>query len=58
MPVAHDDKRALWALGPESGGRVLASANFPQVVLPDFDGDPLDLATLGGRKVLLVAWAS
>jgi hypothetical protein len=57
-PVAHDDKHGLWAIGPESGGRVLPSANFPEVVLPDFAGNQLDLATLRGRKVLLVAWAS
>ena len=58
MPVAHDDKHGLWALGPESGGRVLASADFPEVVLSDFGGNEFDLATLRGRKVLLVAWAS
>jgi hypothetical protein len=58
MPVASAEKHGLWALGPESGGRVLASAAFPDVVLADFDGNPFDLATLRGRKVLLVAWAS
>jgi hypothetical protein len=58
MPIAHDDKHGLWALGPESGGRVLASANFPEVVLSDFAGNQFDLATLRGRKVVLVAWAS
>jgi hypothetical protein len=58
MPVAHDDTHRLWALGPESGGRVLDSAQFPDVVLSDFDGNPFDLGTLRGRKILLVAWAS
>ena len=58
MPVARDDKHGLWALGPESGGRVLDSARFPDVVLSDFDGNPFDLAALRGRKILLVAWAS
>ena len=58
MPVAHDHKHGLWALGPESGGRVLTSAQFPHLVLSDFDGNPFDLGTLRGRKVLLVAWAS
>lgn len=58
MPVAHDDKHKLWALGPESGGRVLKSARFPDLVLSDFDGNPFDMGTLRGRKVLLVAWAS
>src|SRR5262245_48171519 len=58
MPVARDESHGLWALGPESGGRVLASADFPPMVLSDFGGGTFDLATLRGRKVLLVAWAS
>jgi len=58
MPVAHDEKHRLWSLGPQSGGRVLDSAEFPDLVLSDFDGGTLDFATLRGRKVLLVAWAS
>jgi hypothetical protein len=58
MPVAHDEAHGLWALGPESGGRVLASAEFPEMVLSDFEGGSFDLASLRGRKVLLVAWAS
>jgi hypothetical protein len=58
MPVAHDDAHGLWALGPRSGGRVLDSARFPDLVLSDFDGTDFDLGTLRGSKVLLVAWAS
>jgi hypothetical protein len=58
MPVAHDDKHRLWALGPPSGGRVLDSDLFPDLELSDFDGNSFDLAALRGRKMLLVAWAS
>jgi hypothetical protein len=58
MPLAVDEQHGLWALGAPSGGRVLASAALPEVVLPDFDGNPVDLAGLRGRKVLLLAWAS
>jgi hypothetical protein len=59
MPIAHDDAHDLWAVGPESGGRrVLDSARMPDLVLSDFDGDAFDLATLRGRKVVLIAWAS
>ena len=59
MPVAHDDAHALWALGPRSGDRrVLDSVRMPDLVLPDFDGDAFDVATVRGRKVVLVAWAS
>jgi hypothetical protein len=58
MPIAHDETHGLWAIGPESGGRVLDSARMPDVVLPDFGGQPFDVASLRGRKVLLLAWAS
>jgi hypothetical protein len=59
MPVAHDERHALWALGPRSGDRkVLDSARMPDLVLSDFDGNPFDLAALRGRKVVLVAWSS
>ena len=59
MPVAHDDAHGLWALGPRSGDRrVLESARMPDLVLPDFDGNEFDLASVRGRKVVLIAWAS
>jgi hypothetical protein len=59
MPIAHDPAHELWALGPRSGDRrVLDDARMPDVVLTDFDGAPFDLASLRGRKVVLVAWAS
>lgn len=57
MPlVRHSD--ALAALGPATfGGRVLASAEAPELVLPDLAGKPFDLASLRGQKVVLVAWS-
>ena len=58
MPLIHDDAHQLWALGPEAGGRALTSAQLPTIVLPDLTGQPFDLASLRGQKVLLVAWAS
>jgi hypothetical protein len=59
MPIAHDDVHGLWALGPRSGERrVLASARMPDLVLQDFDGDAFDVASVRGRKVVLIAWAS
>ena len=58
MPLVHDAASGLWALGPESGGRALASAKAPDLVLPDWEGRAFDLASLRGTKVLLVAWAS
>jgi hypothetical protein len=59
MPLARDDAHGLWALGPRSGDRrVLDSARMPELVLQDFDGDAFDLASLRGRKVVLIAWAA
>lgn len=59
MPIAHDEAHRLWALGPRSGDRrVLDSTRMPALVLPDFDGGAFDVATLRGRKVVLIAWAS
>jgi hypothetical protein len=58
MPLVHDDRHDLWALGPESGRRVLESAALPPIVLADVDGRPFDLASLRGQKVLIAAWAS
>ena len=58
MPLVHDEAFAIWALGRRSAGSVLESAALPRVVLDDFGGGAFDLASLRGRKVLLVAWAS
>jgi hypothetical protein len=60
MPLVADDGHGLWALGPETSvtGRALSTAVAPDLTLPDVHGDEFDLATLRGRKVLLVAWAS
>jgi hypothetical protein len=59
MPIAHDEAHGLWALGPRSGERrVLESTRMPDLVLSDFDDGAFDVATLRGRKVVLVAWAS
>ncbi len=56
--LVHDAENGLWALGPESGGRALASASMPELELPRVDGTPFWLESLRGIKVLLVAWAS
>lgn len=59
MPLVHDDTHGLWCLGPESGGWALDSAEAPDLVLPDLvTGEDLELRSLRGTKVLLVAWAS
>ena len=60
MPLLHDEAHGLWALGPqvEPGGRFLADARFPDITLPDLDGQPFSFSSLLGRKVVMVAWAS
>jgi hypothetical protein len=58
MALVHDPEHGLWALGPESGGRALASAEMPDLTLPDRDGNRFSLRSLRGQKVLLAAWAS
>ncbi len=58
MALVPDPEGGVWALGPESGGRALTSATAPGLTLPEAGGNPFDLASLHGRKVLLIAWAS
>lgn len=58
MPLVRDEATGLWCLGPESLGRVLQTAEVPPVELPDWRGEPFELSSLRGQKVLLLAWAS
>ena len=58
MELVHDERHGLWALGPESGGRALHSAELPDIVLPDRHGENFELRSLRGTKVCMIAWAS
>ena len=58
MPLVLDEATGIQALGPEAMGRVLTTAQAPEVVLPDIDGKEFRLSSLRGQKVLMVAWAS
>jgi hypothetical protein len=58
MPLVHDERHGVWALGPEAGEHVLTSAELPPIVLSDVDGRPFHLTSLRGEKVLIAAWAS
>ena len=58
MPLVTDEATGLMSLGPESGGNALSTVEVPDITLPDVDGNPFSLASLHGKKVLLVAWAS
>ena len=58
MPLVEAPEHGLWALGPVSiGSRALATAEAPELTLPDLDGNPFKLSSLRGQKVLLFAWA-
>jgi hypothetical protein len=58
MAVVPDEDTGLWALGPESlGDHALVSAEAPDLVLDDLDGNPFHLASLRGQKVVIVSWA-
>jgi hypothetical protein len=58
MALVHDADEGLWAIGPESlGGRALVTAEAPELVLPDLDGNEFRLSTLRGQKVVIVSWA-
>ena len=58
MPLAAAPEHGLWALGPASiGSRALASAQAPDLRLPDLNGKEFQLSSLRGQKVLLYAWA-
>jgi peroxiredoxin len=58
MALVQDEAYGLWALGPESSGHTLTSAELPDVVLPDRDGQDFALSSLRGKKVVMVTWAS
>jgi hypothetical protein len=58
MPLVGAEEHRVWCLGPQGGGRALLTAEAPDLVLPDVDGNPFELRSLRGQKVLLLAWAS
>ena len=58
MPLVASEEHRMWALGPAAiGSRALASAEAPDLKLPDLDGNLFSLSSLRGQKVLLYAWA-
>jgi len=58
MPLVAAPEHGLWALGPATiGSRALATAQAPDLRLPDLGGNEFRLSSLRGQKVLLYAWA-
>lgn len=60
MPLVDDADHGLWALGPDTAvtGRALTTVVAPELELPDLEGNAFQLASLRGRRVVLIAWAS
>src|SRR3954471_18245892 len=49
MALVHDEEAGLWALGPESlGDRALVTAEAPDLVLENVDGNEFRLSSLRG----------
>ena len=58
MAVVADEAHGRWAIGPEAlGDRALATAQAPELVLGDLDGNEFRLSSLLGQKVVIVSWA-
>jgi hypothetical protein len=58
MALVSDQPRGRWALGPEAiGDRALTTAQAPELILNDLDGNEFRLSSLRGQKVLIVSWA-
>lgn len=58
LPLVTDDEHGVSALGPWAGtGRALVSAEAPELMLPDLDGNEFRLSSLRGQKVLIISWA-
>ena len=58
MAVVADQTAGLWSIGPAAlGDRALSTAEAPELVLPDLDGNEFRLSSLRGQKVVIVSWA-
>ena len=56
LPVVED--QGLISIGPESiGARALSTAEAPELILPDLEGNPFRLSSLKGQKIVVFAWA-
>lgn len=58
MAIVEEPDAGLWSIGPASlGGRALTTAQAPELVLNDLNGETFRLSSLRGQKVVIVSWA-
>ena len=57
MPIATK-YTASGRWGPARATAVSSTARMPELELQDFDGNAFHMASVRGRKVVLIAWAS
>lgn len=58
MAIVEHEASRRYVIGPESlGDRALATADAPELVLDDIDGNEFRLSSLRGQKVVIVSWA-
>jgi hypothetical protein len=58
MSIVNDESTTMFAIGPESvGDRALATAQAPELVLEDLDGNEFRLSSRRGQKVVIVSRA-
>ena len=58
MAVVADEATGRYAIGPASlNGRALSTADMPDIVLSDLDGNDVHLSRFRGEKLVLVGWA-
>ncbi len=60
QPVVADREESVWSLGavPEVRRSTLESGLAPELEIRDREGEMLRLSDFGGKKVLLITWAS
>ena len=58
MAIVTDEATGMSSIGPESlGDRALVTAQAPELILGDLDGNEFRLSSLRGQKVVMVSWA-
>lgn len=58
MAIVRDEGSSRVAIGPETiGDRALVTAEAPELILDDLDGNEFRLSSLRGQKAVIISWA-